>query len=75
MKKFAMIAHIGNYNNEAIDCTVVEMEFVKDSDDFFALFREAMAKGTEYRANGKWYSYHVDKRADARRELKRYGKM
>lgn len=78
MKKFAIIASVGSYKmkngRREISCSVESKEFVLDSDDRMELL-DKMPKGFEYRDNGKWYSYTIEKRTDARRELKRYGKL
>lgn len=79
MKKFAVIANIGNHNlvngHGTIECTVKDVELVAESDDCIALNREYAFRPVEYRANGKWYSYQVMKRSEARRLLKRFDKL
>lgn len=75
MKKYAVIASIGNHDGNTIECTVKDVELVAESDDRMELNREYGFRPTEYRDNGKWYSYRVEKRADARRTLKQYGKL
>ena len=79
MKKYAVIASIGNHNlvngHGSIECTINDVELVAENDDRMELFREYGFRSTEYRDNGKWYSYRIEKRADARRTLKRYGKL
>lgn len=79
MKKFVVIASIGNHNlingYGTIDCTVNDVELIEENDDRMELFQKYGMGSTEYRNNGKWYSYSIEKRADARRTLKRYGKL
>lgn len=75
MKKFAVIASIGNHNHGSIECSVKDVELVAESDDRMELFQKYGMGSTEYRDNGKWYSYHIEKRADARRTLKQFGKL
>lgn len=75
MKKYAVIASIGNHNNGIVECTVKNVELVKDSDDRMELAKEYAFRPTEYKADGKWYSYNVMKRAEARRLLKQFDKL
>lgn len=75
MKKFVVLANIGNHSTNSIECTVKDVEFVAESDDRMELIREYGVRPVEYRNNGKWYSYYVEKRADARRILKQFGKL
>lgn len=79
MKKYAVIASIGNHNlingHGTIECTVKDAELVAESDNRLELFQKYGPGFTEYRDNGKWYSYHIEKRADARRILKQFDKL
>lgn len=75
MKKFVVIASIGNHNHGTIECSVKDVELVAESDDRMELFQKYGMGSTEYRDNGKWYSYRIEKRADARRILKQFGKL
>ncbi len=75
MKKFVVIASIGNHNNGSIECTVKDVELMAENDDRMELFQKYGMGSTEYRNNGKWYSYRIEKRADARRILKQFGKL
>lgn len=79
MKKFVVIASIGNHNlvngHGSIECSVKDVELVAESDDRMELFQKYGMGSTEYRDNGKWYSYRIEKRADARRTLKQFGKL
>ena len=75
MKKFVVLANIGNYSNNSMECTVKDVELIAESDDRMELIREYGVRPIEYRNNGKWYSYYVEKRADARRMLKQFGKL
>lgn len=79
MKKFAVIASIGNHNlingHGTIECTVNDVELVAESDDRMELFQKYGMGSTEYCNNGKWYSYRIEKRADARRILKQFDKL
>ena len=79
MKKYAAIVSIGNHNlvngHGTIECTVKDVELVKDCDDRMELVKEYAFRPVEYKANGKWYSYEVMKRTEARRLLKQFGKL
>lgn len=79
MKKFVVIASIGNHNlvngHGTIDCMVKDVELVAESDDRMELFQRYGMGSTEYRNNGKWYSYRIEKRANARHTLKQFGKL
>lgn len=79
MKKYAAVAMIGNHNfvngHGSIECTVKDVELVKDSDDRMELVKEYASRSTEYKDNGKWYSYNVMKRTEARKLLKQFDKL
>lgn len=81
MKKYAVIANIGNYNSTSIECTVKDVELVADSDNREELVKVLVEKsgkaygGTVYADNGKWYSYSIQMRKHARQTLKQYGKL
>ncbi len=76
MKKYVVIATIGNYNsNGTIECNVNDVELVAENDDRMELFQKYGMGYTEYRNNGKWYSYNIRTRKDARQILKQYGKL
>lgn len=85
MKKFAVIASIGNHNlingHGSIECTVKDVELVADSDNREELVNVLIEKsgkaygGTVYAEDGKWYSYSVQMRKHARQTLKQYGKL
>ena len=81
MKKYAVIASIGNHNNGIIECTVKDVELIKDSDNREELVELLIAKsgkaygGTVYAEDGKWYSYSIQMRKHARQMLKQYGKL
>lgn len=75
MKKYAVIARIGNYNNTSIECTVKDVELIAENDDVVTLNRDYSFRPTEYKANGKWYSYSVVKRSEARKILKQFDKL
>ena len=75
MKKYVVIASIGNHNNNGtIECNVNDVELIAESDDRMELFQKYGMGFTEYRNNGKWYSYSIRTRKDARQILKQYGK-
>ena len=76
MKKYAVVAMIGNHNSHgSIECTVKDVELVKDCDDRMELVKEYAFRPIEYKEDGKWYSYSVMKRAEARRLLKQFNKL
>lgn len=75
MKKFVVIANIGNHNHGTVECSVNDVELVAESDNRAELLQKYDMVSTEYRDNGKWYSYSIEKRADARNILKRFGKL
>lgn len=79
MKKYAAIASIGNHSlingHGTIECTVKDVELVAENDDRIVLYRDYAFRPIEYNANGKWYSYEVMKRTEARRLLKQFGKL
>ena len=78
MKKFVIIANIGNHEHingrHVIHGTVNDVELIAESDDRMELLQK-MNHSTEYRNNGKWYSLRIETRAEARKTLKRYGKL
>ena len=78
MKKFAIIANIGNHEyingRHVIHGTVNDVELIAESDDRMELLQK-MSHSTEYRDNGKWYSLKIETRAEARKTLKRYSKL
>lgn len=81
MKKYAVIANIGNYNGASIECTVKDVELIADSDNREELVNVLVEKsgkaygGTVYAENGKWYSYSIQMRKHARQILKQYNKL
>ena len=75
MKKFVVIANIGNHNHGTVECSVNDVELVAESDNRVELLQKYDIGSTEYPDNGKWYSYSIEKRADARNILKRFGKL
>ena len=79
MKKFVIIAKIGNHGmvngKYTVDCTVNDVELIAESDDRMELFQRIGAGMIEYRSNGKWYSMSIEKRINARRILKQFGKL
>ena len=75
MKKFVVVASIGNHNHGIIECSVKDVELVAESDDRTILNREYAFRPVEYRANGKWYSYKVMNRTEARKLLKQFDKL
>ena len=79
MKKFVVIVNIGNHNlvngHGSIECSIKDVELVAESDERMELFQKYGMASTEYSNNGKWYSYRIEKRADARRILKQFGKL
>lgn len=75
MKKFVVIAHVGNHNNGVIECSVKDVEFITENDSKEMLMDEYFCRPTEYKNNGKWYSYKVMSRSEARRELKMFNKI
>ena len=79
MKKYAAVAMIGNHNlvngHGSIECTVKDVELIKDCDDRMELVKEYAFRPIEYRNDGKWCSYSVMKRTEARLLLKRFDKL
>ena len=79
MKKYAAVAMIGNHNlvngHGSIECTVKDVKLIKDCDDRMELVKEYAFRPTEYKDNGKWYSYSVMKRTEAHMLLKRFDKL
>jgi hypothetical protein len=75
MKKFVVIARVGNHNNGAIECSVKDVELIAENDNKETLATEYACRPTEYKDNGKWYSYKVMSRAEARTELRRFNKI
>lgn len=70
MKKFAIIETVGSWNNNMIDCTVEETNLKADMNTYEEAKEWMNNKGkTEYKPNGKWYSYSIEPRKWAKMKL------
>jgi hypothetical protein len=81
MKKFVILRSEGTWERlpdgrKSIDCTVKNKTAVAESNDWAEMWQKAqeLENGERYLANGVWYSFSVEKRANAKRELACYMK-
>lgn len=69
MKKFVLIDAWGTWGNSkghvVIDCTVKGYTVIAESNDYYEL--KLPSTSHEYRDDGTWHTYRVEKRAAAKR--------